>query len=48
METKQTQLAPNIGGWAVLADFSGLFIKAAVAGLVASLIAGAMVLLVAG
>jgi hypothetical protein len=48
MEPKQNSVAPGIGGWAVLADFSGLFLKAAVAGLVASIIAGGMVLLVAG
>jgi hypothetical protein len=47
METKQPPAAHGIGGWAVLADFSGLFLKAAIAGLGASLVAGGMVLLVA-
>lgn len=48
METKQSPVAQGIGGWAVLADFSGLFLKAAIAGLAASLLAGGIVLLVAG
>jgi hypothetical protein len=43
---RQTQ-ARAIGGWSVLADFSGLFVKAAVVGLAVSLLAGGLVLLVA-
>ena len=47
METKQAPVVHGIGGWAVLADFSGLFLKASAAGLAASVIVGAVVLLVA-
>jgi len=47
MDTKQNHAVHGVGGWAVLADFSGLFLKAAVAGLAASLLAGGVVLFVA-
>jgi hypothetical protein len=47
MKTAQSQAARAIGGWAVLADFSGLLVKAAVVGLAVSLLAGGLVLLVA-
>jgi hypothetical protein len=47
METKNSAV-PGTGGWTILADFSGLFLKAAVVGLVASIAAGALVLLVVG
>jgi hypothetical protein len=47
MKTAQSQAARTIGGWAVLADFSGLLVKAVVVGLAVSLFAGGIVLLVA-
>ena len=47
METKSTSSARSLGGWAMLADFSGLLLKASVAGLAASVAVGAVVLIVA-
>ena len=47
METKPTSSARSLGGWAMLADFSGLLLKASVAGLAASVAVGAVVLIVA-
>ena len=46
MDTKNTATT-GVGGWAILADFSGLLVKAAAVGLAASLFAAALVLLVA-
>jgi hypothetical protein len=47
MDTNRHPIAHGVRGWAVLADFSGLFLKAAMAGLAASVVVGAIVLLVA-
>ena len=47
METKANSSARSLGGWAVLADFSGLLIKALAVGLAASVAVGAVVLIVA-
>jgi hypothetical protein len=47
METKTDSSARSLGGWAVLADFSGLLLKASAAGLAASLAVAAVVLAVA-
>ena len=47
METKATSSARSLGGWAMLADFSGLLLKASAAGLAASVVVGAVVLIVA-
>jgi len=47
METKATSSARSLGGWAMLADFSGLLLKASAAGLAASIVVGAVVLIVA-
>jgi hypothetical protein len=47
MESRTNSSARSLGGWAMLADFSGLLLKAAVAGLAVSVAVGAVVLLVA-
>ena len=47
MDTKTNYSARGLGGWAMLADFSGLLLKASAAGLAVSVIVGAVVLLVA-
>jgi hypothetical protein len=47
MDTKTNSSARGLGGWAVFADFSGLLLKASAAGLAASLLVGAVVLIVA-
>ena len=47
METDQNRMTHGNGGWAVFSDFSGLFLKASAAGLVVSVVVGAVVLLVA-
>jgi hypothetical protein len=47
METKANSSARSLGGWAMLADFSGLLLKASAAGLAASVVVGAVVLIVA-
>jgi len=47
MESKANSSARSLGGWAMLADFSGLLLKASAAGLAASIVVGAVVLLVA-
>ena len=47
MNTKATPSARALGGWAIFADFSGLLLKASAAGVAVSLVAGAVVLLVA-
>jgi len=48
MESKPSSSARSLGGWAVFADFSSLLIKASAAGVAVSLVAGGVVLLVAG
>lgn len=47
METKVNSSARGLGGWAMLADFSGLLLKASAAGLAASVLVGGIVLIVA-
>jgi len=47
METKANSSARGLGGWAMLADFSGLLLKASAGGLAASLAVAAVVLAVA-
>jgi hypothetical protein len=47
METKVDSSARSLGGWAMLADFSGLLLKASAVGLAASIFVGAVVLVVA-
>ncbi len=47
METKADSPARSLGGWAMLADFSGLFLKASITGLAAGVAVGAVVLVVA-
>jgi hypothetical protein len=47
MEPKPSVSARGLGGWAVFADFSSLLLKASAAGVVVSLVAGGVVLLVA-
>jgi hypothetical protein len=47
MESRTNSSARGLGGWAMLADFSGLLLKAAGAGLAVSVVVGAAVLLVA-
>ncbi|MET0679392.1 MAG: hypothetical protein ABWZ41_00175 [Burkholderiales bacterium] len=46
MESKANSSA-RMGGWAMLADFSGLLLKASAAGLAVSVVVGAAVVLVA-
>jgi hypothetical protein len=47
MESRTNSSARSLGGWAMFADFSGLLLKAAAAGLAVSVAVGAVVLLVA-
>ena len=47
MESKANSSARSLGGWAMFADFSGLLLKASAAGLAASVVVGAVVLIVA-
>jgi hypothetical protein len=47
MESKANSSARSLGGWAMLADFSGLLLKASAAGIAVSVAVGAVVLLVA-
>ena len=47
MDSKATPSARGLGGWAVLADFSSLLLKASAAGLAVSLVVGGVVLLIA-
>ena len=43
MESKANSSARSLGGWAMLADFSGLLLKASAAGLAVSVVVGAVV-----
>jgi hypothetical protein len=47
MESRANSSARGLGGWAMLADFSGLLLKAAGAGLAVSVVVGGAVVLVA-
>ena len=47
MESKANSSARSLGGWAMLADFSRLLLKASAAGLAVSVVVGAAVVLVA-
>jgi hypothetical protein len=47
MESRTNPSARSLGGWAMFADFSGLLLKAAGAGLAVSVVVGGAVLLVA-
>jgi hypothetical protein len=46
-DARATLSTPHPGGWAMLADFSGLLLKASLAGVAVSLVAGGGVVLLA-